>query len=74
MQTVFCDICRKKMDNPVTNRNFFYFEKHSVCEPCKENLELQIRPTLRTKDPFNWEWYTKLIVESIDKAIQKGKS
>jgi hypothetical protein len=61
------------MDNPVTNRNFFYYEKYSLCEPCKDSMEAQIKPTMRTKDPFTYEWYSKLISDSIDKAIQKGK-
>ena len=73
MQVVSCDICRKKMDNPVTGRNFFYFADSGICEPCKEVLEGQIRNTIRSKEPFAVEWYNKLVSDSLEKAIQKGK-
>lgn len=74
MQSVYCDICKKKVDNPMTGRTFHYYAKHSICEPCKDNLELQVKKTIREKDPFATEWYTKYIDDSITKAIQKGKS
>ena len=73
MQTVSCDICKKKVDNPLTGLTFHYYEKHSICEACKDNLELQVRTTIRNKDPFTTEWYSKYVVDSIDKAIQKGR-
>ena len=73
MITVSCDVCRKKMDDPVTGRTFFYVASHSICEPCKENLESQIRSTMRTKDPFAMDWYEKLLNDSLNKAVQKGK-
>jgi len=73
MISVCCDVCRKKLENSDYGRTFFYIAHHSICEPCKENLELQIRPTMRTKDPFSIDWYDKLLKDSLDKAVQKGK-
>jgi len=73
MQTVFCDVCKKKMDDPVTNKNFFYFAKHSICEPCKDGLDMTIRSAIRGKDPYVTDWYEKFVNDSIEKAIQRGK-
>jgi len=73
MQTIVCDVCKKKMDDPITNRTFFYFAEHSVCENCRDNLEAQIKPTVRTKDPFSYEWYRKLIGDSLSKSVSKGR-
>jgi len=73
MITISCDVCRKKLDDPQTDRDFFYVANHSICEPCKDNLESQIKPTVRNKEPFAIEWYEKLIRDSLDKAVQKGK-
>jgi len=73
MQTVYCDICKKKVDNPITNLSFYYIEKFGLCEPCKDGVESNIKSTVRNKDPFSMEWYSKLVVDSIDKGIQKGK-
>jgi len=74
MQTVTCDICKKKVDDSMTGSTFFYYANHSVCEACKDNLELQIKTAIRGQDPFSYEWYSKCVDDTITKAIQKGKN
>jgi hypothetical protein len=32
-----------------------------------------IKPTVRTKAPFDYEWYGKVYMDSVEKSIQKGK-
>jgi len=71
MQTITCDVCKKKVDNAITGRTFFYFGQNNVCEPCRDNLEFQIKNTVRTKDPFNYELYNKLILDSLGKSVKK---
>jgi hypothetical protein len=73
MQTITCDICKKKMDNPITDRTFYYIGSHSICEPCKDSLEYSVKPTVRTKEPFAMDWYHKLLSDSLVKASQKGR-
>ena len=73
MVTTTCDICKKKVDDPVTGRSFYYYATHGICEPCRDNLEFQIRTTIRGKEPYTIEWYDKFVDDSINKAIQKGK-
>ena len=73
MQTIVCDICKKKMDEPITNRTFFYFGQHGICEPCRDNLEVAVKPHVRSKEPFAMDWYRKLVSDTLDKATQKGK-
>jgi len=73
MQTIQCDVCKKKIEDSFTGRTFFYMAKHSVCEPCKEVLDAQVRAVIRTKDPFSYEWYNKLVDDNLAKAISKGK-
>ncbi|MCL2186644.1 MAG: hypothetical protein FWB86_12460 [Treponema sp.] len=73
MQTTTCDICKKKIEDPVTGRTFFYFAEHSICEPCKDNLDDQLRTALRGKDPFTYEWFDKVVGDNISKSISKGK-
>jgi len=74
MQSIYCDVCKKKVDNPATRRTFFYYGRHSVCEPCKDSLEDQITNQVRNKEPFSTDWYEKYIDDIISKAIQKGKA
>ena len=73
MQTITCDACKKKVDNPFTDRTFFYVGQHNICEACKVNLDEQIRSTVRTKDPFDYQWYSKLIMDNLAKSVSKGK-
>ena len=71
MQTITCDVCKKKVENPITGLTFFYLAQNNICEPCKDNLEFQIKNTVRTKDPFNYDWYNKLILDSLAKSVKK---
>ena len=73
MQTISCDVCRKKIDDPITGLSFFYIGVHSICESCHDNLESTIKSTIRNKEPYAFDWYDKLLNDSLDKAVQKGK-
>jgi len=73
MITIACDICKKKMDNPITDKTFFYYANSSICEPCKDNLEYAIKPQIRGKEPFTMEWYDKVMRDTLTKACQKGR-
>ena len=73
MKTLTCDVCRTDIDSPFSGRNYFHMAHRDICETCHDKLEFQIKPTVRTKSPFSYDWYTKLVQESIEKAIQKGK-
>ncbi|MCL2271225.1 MAG: hypothetical protein FWC19_00270 [Treponema sp.] len=74
MITISCDVCKKKMDDPQYGRNFFYYASHSVCESCKDSLELNIKNAIRSRDPFEINWFEKYVTDSLDKAAQKGKA
>jgi len=73
MVTITCDICKKKMDNPINDRTFFRYAETSICEPCKDNLEYAVRTQIRGKDPFTMDWYEKTMKDACGKACQKGK-
>jgi hypothetical protein len=73
MHTISCDVCKKKMDNPKPDRDFYYISRFGICEPCKDSLDSQIRQTIRNKEPFATDWYEKYVNDSLEKAVQKGK-
>ncbi|MDR2543429.1 MAG: hypothetical protein LBC80_08295 [Treponema sp.] len=73
MQTISCDVCRKKVEDSITGRSFFYFAQFNVCEACKDNLEVQIKSTIRNKDPFSYDWYNKLVVDNLNKSVSRGR-
>ena len=73
MKTLTCDVCQAIIQSPVSGRNYFHMAHRDLCESCHDKLDYQIKPVVRTKSPFNYEWYGKLYREYVEKAIQKGK-
>jgi hypothetical protein len=73
MKTLTCDVCLKTIQQPVSERNYFHMAHRDICEPCHDALESVLKPVVRTKQPFNYEWYSRLVTDSIEKAVQKGK-
>ena len=73
MITITCDICKKKMDEPIYGRTFFFYANHSICESCKDLLEAQVKPNVRKREPFDMEWYEKFMRDSLDRAVQRGR-
>jgi hypothetical protein len=73
MKTLTCDVCGKIIQQPIHNRNYFHLAHRDICESCHDQLQLHIKPTIRTKQPFNYEWFNQFVQDSIETAIQKGK-
>jgi ATP sulfurylase len=73
MKTLTCDICGNAIENPVSTRNYFHVAHRDICESCHDKIEFMVKPIVRTKSPFNYEWFEKLYQESIERSIQKGK-
>ncbi|MDR2103540.1 MAG: hypothetical protein LBP42_05485 [Treponema sp.] len=73
MKTLTCDVCKHTIQQPTAGRNYFHFAHRDICEPCKDALESALKPIIRTKEPFNFEWYDRLVQDSIEKSILKGK-
>ena len=73
MKTLNCDVCHAVIKTPVMGRNFHHKAHRDLCEVCYDKLEQLLKPKVRTKIPFDYAWYNKLLQESIEKAVQKGK-
>ena len=73
MKTLTCDVCKHLIQQPVHTRNYFHVAHRDLCEPCHDDLEYLLKPTVRAKRPFDYQWYSRLVQESIEKAISKGK-
>ena len=56
MRTLTCDVCKKAIQSPEQGRNYFHIAHRDICEPCHDELELQIKSVVRTKEPFEYEW------------------
>ena len=65
MKKLTCDACGHEIESPSPDHNYFHIEDWDVCEPCKESIEMEIRPTMRGKVPFDYDWYRDLMIKSI---------
>ena len=73
MKTLNCDICGIVLTDPIPGRTYFHIVHRDICESCRDKVEYQIKPTVRSRDPFDYTWFNKHFLDSIEKAIQKGK-
>ena len=73
MKTLNCDVCHCTIQSPVVGRNYFHLAHRDLCESCRDKLEYLVKPVIRTKSPFSYEWFTKFYQESIEDSIKKGK-
>jgi hypothetical protein len=73
MKILTCDVCKKAIHQPVVGRNYFYVAHRDLCESCKDQLELCLKPIIRTKYPFSYEWFDRLAQDSIEQAVESGQ-
>ena len=73
MKTLYCDVCNNVIQSPTPDRNYFHIVNRDVCESCRDKLEFLIKPTVRAKSPFSYEWFGKMFLDNMEKAISKGK-
>jgi hypothetical protein len=73
MKTLTCDICGETLTNPIPLRTYFHLVQYDVCEACHDLLEGQIKIQVRAKQPFSYDWYEQTYINSLSKAVQKGK-
>jgi hypothetical protein len=73
MNSLKCDVCHKNIWPGENGREYFHIAEKDICEDCREEIERSIRPLIRTKQPFNFEWYDRLMSDSIEKAMAKAQ-
>ena len=69
MKTLHCDICKKELVNPMSGRTYWHIREYDVCEPCKDAIELNLRPVVRRHAPYSQDWYEDQLVSLIEKGV-----
>ena len=69
MKTLHCDICKKELVNPMSGRTYWHIREYDVCEPCKDAIELKLRPVVRRHAPYSQDWYEDQLVSLIEKGV-----
>ncbi|HTX72222.1 MAG TPA: hypothetical protein VMC79_05295 [Rectinemataceae bacterium] len=73
MKVLYCDVCKKQVDNPIPTRTFFHIADIDICEPCKDDLEAAVKYTVRGKKPFDYAWYDEMTMKILRDSVQRGK-
>jgi len=73
MKTLTCDVCQGIIQTPVSGRTYVHLAHRDICEHCHDKMLMQIKPVIRTRIPFTYDWYDSYVQESIEKAVVKGK-
>jgi competence CoiA-like predicted nuclease len=73
MKSLICDVCHKPLTTARGGLEYVHIAHRELCEDCNDKLNQEIKPILRAKQPFNYEWFDRLVQDSIEKAIARGK-
>ncbi|MBO8450267.1 MAG: hypothetical protein IAA96_04090 [Spirochaetes bacterium] len=74
MKSLYCDICKKEISEPVAGRNYFHIREFDICEPCKDAVDARLRPVLRGHYPFSTDWYEQEVISFIEKGCASGRA
>jgi hypothetical protein len=73
MKKLTCDICHADITTEVNGRGYFHIANLDICEACHDKMEAELKPVVRTKQPFSYEWYERLTRDSLTKAVSRGR-
>ena len=73
MKVVYCDVCKKPIENPIPTRTIFHIADIDICEPCKDELDAAMKQTVRGKTPFDYGWHDELEMKILHDGIQRGR-
>jgi len=73
MKTLYCDICGQALEDPIPNRTYFPVREYDLCEPCKDAIDVRLKPIVRGHFPYSPEWYETELVGLIEKAAASGR-
>jgi len=69
MKTLYCDICKNEIDNPISERTCFHVAEYDICESCMDSVYARLRPTVRHHSPYSAEWYEQQLRGVIDRGV-----
>jgi len=73
MKRLSCDVCKKEVVDPIPARTFFHIREYDLCELCRDDLELAVKQTVRTKKPFDFAWFEQLRISLIQDGVKRNR-
>ncbi len=77
MKYLICDVCKKTVEKPIKDRSLFHHAHIDICGHCQDELDWYTRRYIRQTEvehrPFDFQWYNDFYMETLQKAVQRGK-
>lgn len=73
MKSLYCDVCKKELTEPVKGRNYFHIREYDLCESCKDTIDSRLRPVVRGHNPYSTDWYEQEVISFIEKGCATGR-
>lgn len=73
MKSLYCDVCKHEIEEPVVTRNYYYIREYDLCEACKDTIDARLKPIVKSHAPFSAEWYEQQVMSFIEKGVATSK-
>lgn len=73
MKHLYCDVCKKEVVDPITDRTYFHIRQFDICEGCRDDLEAAVKYQVRAKKPFDFLWYQKLRLDLLESGVKSNR-
>ena len=74
MKALYCDVCRKEIEQPIADKNYYHVREYDICEPCKETIDAKLKPIVKSHNPYSTEWYQNQLFSLIKKGVANKKA
>ena len=72
MRSLYCDVCKEEITEPIKERNYFHVREFDLCEACKDAIDARLRPVLREHNPYSTDWYEHQVISFIEEGRAAG--
>ncbi|HNQ97750.1 MAG: hypothetical protein JW875_08175 [Spirochaetales bacterium] len=73
MKSLYCDICKNEIENPISERTCFHIKEYDICEACHDALFARLRPTVRSHFPYSSEWYEQQFTALVERSMATSR-
>jgi hypothetical protein len=70
MTSVICDKCKKAVNNAVRDQNYHTLLDKTLCRPCKEDFDYEVRDIMESKKGYHFLEYKTVARDHLQKVCK----
>ncbi len=74
MKTLYCDVCKGEIENPIPGRTCYFVKEFDICDDCKETIDARLRPVVRSHFPYSAEWYEQQVMALVERGVATSRA